>query len=44
MLNENTSCREVVRQLQALLALQGARQLDEGNSGYRQRRAWRRKG
>jgi len=39
MLNENTSCREVVRQLQALLALQGARQLDEGNSGYCQARA-----
>jgi hypothetical protein len=39
MPNENTSCREVVRQVQALLALQGARQLDEGNSGYCQARA-----
>ena len=38
MLNENTSCREVVRQLQALLALQGGRPLDEGNSGYCQAR------
>lgn len=39
MLNENTSCREVVRQVQALFALQGNRQLDEGNSGYCQARA-----
>jgi len=39
MLNENTSCREVVRQLQALLALQGGRPLDAGNSGYCQARA-----
>jgi Transposase DDE domain len=39
MLNENTSCREVVRQVQALYALQGNRQLDEGNSGYCQARA-----
>lgn len=39
MLNQNTSCREVVRQMQALFALQGNRQLDEGNSGYCQARA-----
>ena len=38
MLGENTSCREVVRQLQALLLLQG-RPLDEGTSGYCQARA-----
>jgi len=39
MLNEQASCREVVRQLQALLALQGGPPLDEGNSGYCQARA-----
>ena len=39
MLNEHASCREVVRQLQALLVLQGGRRLDEGNSGYCQARA-----
>lgn len=38
MLNEHASCREVVRQLQALLVLQGGRPLDEGNSGYCQAR------
>jgi hypothetical protein len=39
MLNEHSSCREVVRQLQALLVLQGGPPLDEGNSGYCQARA-----
>ena len=39
MLNEHASCREVVRQLQAVLVLQGAAPLDEGNSGYCQARA-----
>jgi hypothetical protein len=39
MLNENTSCREVVRQLQALLALHGVLNLDSENSAYCQARA-----
>lgn len=39
MLNEHASCREVVRQLQAVLVLQGGPALDEGNSGYCQARA-----
>jgi hypothetical protein len=38
MLNEHASCREVVRQLQAMLALNGGPPLDEGNSGYCQAR------
>jgi hypothetical protein len=38
MLQENTSCREVVRQLQAVLALHGIFNLDEGNSAYVQAR------
>ena len=40
MLNGQASCREVVRQLQALLSLHGGGPpLDEGNSGYCQARA-----
>jgi len=39
MFNENTSCREVVRQLQAALALHGVLNLDPENSGYCQARA-----
>jgi len=39
MLNENTSCREVVRQLQAVLGLHGGPNLDSGNSAYCQARA-----
>ena len=39
MLNEHASCREVVRQLQAVLVLQDGPPLDEGNSGYCQARA-----
>jgi hypothetical protein len=39
MLNGHASCREVVRQLQALLSLHGGPPLDEGNSGYCQARA-----
>ncbi len=39
MLNQNTSCREVVRQLQAVLGLHGVRHLDPGNSAYCQARA-----
>lgn len=39
MLNQNTSCREVVEQLQAVLALHGVFNLDPGNSGYCQARA-----
>ena len=38
ILQENTSCREVVRQLQAVLALHGIFDLDEGNSAYVQAR------
>jgi hypothetical protein len=38
MLQINTSCRDVVRQLQAALALEG-RMVDEGTSGYCQARA-----
>lgn len=38
MLQINTSCRDVVRQLQAALALEG-RTVDEGTSGYCQARA-----
>lgn len=37
--NENTTCREVVRQLQALLALHGLLNLDSENSAYCQARA-----
>jgi hypothetical protein len=39
MLNQNTSCREVVRQLQAVLGLHGVHNLDPGNSAYCQARA-----
>ena len=39
MLNENTSCREVVRQLQAAFGLHGVHNLDAGNSAYCQARA-----
>jgi hypothetical protein len=39
MLNANTSCREVVRQLQAVLALHGVHDLDSRNSAYCQARA-----
>jgi len=39
MFNENTSCREVVRQLQSVLSLHGVNKLDSGNSGYCQARA-----
>ncbi len=39
MLNQNTSCREVVRQLQPVLQLHGAHDLDPGNSAYCQARA-----
>ena len=38
MLNENTSCREVVRQLQSVLGLHGVHNLDPGNSAYCQAR------
>jgi putative transposase len=38
ILNENTSCRDVVRQLQAVLALHGILNLDEANSAYCQAR------
>ena len=39
MLQLNTSCREVVRQLQALFILQGGTALDEHSSAYCQARA-----
>jgi hypothetical protein len=39
MLNQNTSCREVVEQLQAVLCLHGIFKLDSDNSGYCQARA-----
>jgi hypothetical protein len=39
MLNENTSCREVVRQLQAVMGLNGVHNLDSGNSAYCQARS-----
>ena len=39
LLNDHASCREVVRQLQALLVLHGGPPLDAGNSGYCQARA-----
>jgi hypothetical protein len=39
MLNENTACRAVVRQLQTALGLQGVPNLDSGNSAYCQARA-----
>jgi hypothetical protein len=39
MLQLNTSCREVVRQLQALLTLQGGAMPDEDSSAYCQARA-----
>jgi len=38
ILNENTSCREVVRQLQAVLTLHGVPNLDPNNSAYCQAR------
>jgi Transposase DDE domain len=38
MLKPKTSCREVVRQVQALLRLLGLAPIDEGNSGYVQAR------
>jgi hypothetical protein len=38
MLNQNTSCREVVRQLQAVLAIHGVFTLDPENSAYCQAR------
>ena len=37
-LNPHCSCREVVRQIQALFAIQGGRSLDEGTSGWCQAR------
>ena len=39
MLNQNTSCREVVRQLQSVMGLHGVHNLDCGNSAYCQARA-----
>jgi hypothetical protein len=39
MLNQNTSCREVVRQLQSVMALHGVFNLDPDNSAYCQARA-----
>ena len=39
MLNENTSCRQVVRQLQSVMGLHGVHHLDSGNSAYCQARA-----
>lgn len=39
MLQCNTSCEEVVRQLQAMLALEGRHPVDENTSGYCQARA-----
>ena len=39
MLNQNTSCREVVRQLQSVMGLHGVHNLDSGNSAYCQARA-----
>jgi len=39
MLNHNASCREVVRQVQALCALQGGPAVDEDTAGYCQARA-----
>jgi hypothetical protein len=39
MLQLNTSCRGVVRQLQAMLILEGRPAVDEGNSAYCQARA-----
>jgi len=38
VLNPNCSCREIVRQIQALFALQGGGRVDEGTSGYCQAR------
>lgn len=38
MLKPGTSCREVVRQVQALFTLQGLRRIDEGDSAYVQAR------
>src|SRR5438874_9653549 len=38
MLKPNTSCREVVRQVQALFRLRGRGLVDEGDSGYVQAR------
>lgn len=38
MLKPKTSCREVVRQVQALLRLQGRAPIDEGDSAYIQAR------
>ena len=39
MLNQNTACREVVRQLQDVMQLHGVHNLDPGNSAYCQARA-----
>ena len=39
VLQANTSCREVVRQVQALFALQHSREVDEGSAAYCQARA-----
>jgi hypothetical protein len=38
MLKPNTACREVVRQIQTLLRLQGRPPIDEGDSAYIQAR------
>lgn len=38
LLNPKTSCREVVRQVQALFRLQGRGHVDEGDSAYVQAR------
>lgn len=38
VLQANTSCRQVVRQVQALLAVLSQEQIDEGNSAYCQAR------
>jgi hypothetical protein len=39
MLSQNTSCREVVRQLQSVMGLNGVHNLDAGNSAYCQARS-----
>ena len=39
VLNPDCPCRQVVRQIQALCALDGGRRVDEGTSGYCQARA-----
>ena len=38
VLNPDCACREIVRQVQALFALEGGRRVDEGTSGYCQAR------